>query len=104
MIQTPDARRARPGFTLVELLVSAAICVIIMTVLAVCFQSGLEAIRQMRSQGDMTDQLRAVGEMMKRDLTVDHFLTVETGDQQNQNPIFPGRRLSNYDFVNWGFQ
>jgi hypothetical protein len=33
-------------------------------------------------------------------LAVEHFLTVETGDPQNQNPTFPGRRLNNYDFTN----
>ena len=37
-----DRRAARPGFTLVELMVAAAVCVIIMAILATCFQSGID--------------------------------------------------------------
>ena len=44
---TSQFRRAtRPGFTLVELMVMAAVCVIIMAVLASVFGTGIDAIRQ----------------------------------------------------------
>jgi len=94
MIRTQHPRPARPGFTLVELMVSAAICVIIMTILAVCFQTGIDAMREMRSAGDMTDQLRAAGEVMKRDFLADHFLPAENVP----GVLNQGRRLSDYQF------
>ncbi len=66
--------KARSGFTLVELLVMAAVCVLIMAILASVFQTGIDAIRHVRAQGDMMDQLRSAGEVVKRDLTAEHFL------------------------------
>lgn len=77
--------RARGGFTLVELMVSAAVCVIIMAVLATAFQTGIDTMRSMKSTGDLMTQLRSAGEVIKRDLKTDHFI----GDS---NGI--GRRLS----------
>ncbi len=67
----------RRGFTLIELLVAAAICVIIMTVLATAFQIGIDTMRQMRSAGDMADQLRAANEVMRRDLSANMFIPEE---------------------------
>lgn len=96
MIRTQHPRPARPGFTLVELMVAAAICVIIMTILAVCFQTAIDAMREMRSAGDMTGQLRAAGELMKRDFQADHFLPVD--NPPNNNPLPTGRQLNNYRF------
>src|SRR5437868_8877503 len=75
MTRTASAHRRppRPGFTLVELMVAAAVCVIIMAILATCFQSGIDTLRQLRSQGDMTDQLRAAEVVIKRDLQAKKF-------------------------------
>ena len=84
----------RSGFTLVELMISAAITVIIMTILSICFQTSMSAMSAMRAQGDAADQLRAVGEVMKRDIKADHFLPAESATAVANN----GRRLSDYDF------
>ncbi len=84
----------RSGFTLVELMISAAITVIIMTILSICFQTSMSAMSAMRAQGDAADQLRAVGEVMKRDIKADHFQSAENSFQVNNG----GRRLSDYDF------
>ncbi|MDB5313843.1 MAG: hypothetical protein JWO38_8045 [Gemmataceae bacterium] len=76
MLRTTNSqfrRVVRPGITLVELMVMAAVCLIIMAVLASVFQTGLDAMRQVRSAGEMMDQLRAAGEVMKRDLQAQHF-------------------------------
>ena len=43
-ITTPNRRRVRPGFTLVELLVAAALSILIMAVMATAFQSGLQTL------------------------------------------------------------
>jgi len=83
--------RQRPGFTLVELMVAAAICVIIMTVLATAFSIAIETMRQMKSAGEMADQLRATSEVMRRDLQSSFFLPEES--KLNQ-----GRTLSNQRF------
>ena len=91
MIRTRHDARARAGFTLVELMVSAAVCVIIMTVLSTAFSIALDAMRQLRSQGEMTDQLRAAEVVMKRDLRAAHH----TGDEGVQNS---GLRVSDYRF------
>lgn len=94
MLQTStrQLRRARrAGFTLVELLVMAAVSVIIMAVLANVFSTGIDAIRQIRAQGEMMDQLRSAGEVIKRDLGNPPF-------QSNPIPGTPGdrSRLSMY--------
>lgn len=70
--QTRGSRR-RPGFTLVELMVAAAVCLVIMAILANCFQVGIDTMRQMRSTGDMAVQLRAATEALKKDLGAEHF-------------------------------
>jgi type II secretory pathway pseudopilin PulG len=66
--------RSRPGFTLVELMVSAAVCVLIMAILANCFQVGIDTMRHMKSTGDMAEQLRAASTVLRRDLAAEHFL------------------------------
>lgn len=87
------SRKTRSGFTLVELMISAAITVMIMTILSICFQVSMKAMSAMRAQGDAADQLRAVGEVIKRDVNASHFLPVDPGT----GPRNLGRRLSDYD-------
>ena len=72
------AGRRRGGFTLVELLVAAALCVVIMTVLAVSFRSGMDTLSQMKTVGDLTDKLRAAEVVLQNDLSAYH-LEDETG-------------------------
>src|SRR5437763_1697496 len=96
MTRIPRAsrRRPRPGFTIPELLVAAAMCIIIMAILATCFQAGIDTLRQLKSQGDMTDQLRAAEIVIKRDLQAKRFPTQD--DRENL-----GVRLSDmrYDLL-----
>lgn len=68
-------RRARPGFTLVELMVAAAVCVLIMAVLATAFQMGIDTMRSLKSTGDLMDQLRGASTSLRADLQARHFLT-----------------------------
>ncbi len=72
------AGRRRGGFTLVELLVAAALCVVIMTVLAVSFRSGMDTLSQMKTIGDLTDKLRSAEVVIRNDLSAYH-LEDETG-------------------------
>lgn len=94
MTRTPSTHRRRPGFTLVELMVAAAVCVLIMAILATCFSTGIDTLRQLRSQGELTDQLRAAEVVIKRDLQAKRFLPED--DKENL-----GTRLSDlrYDLI-----
>src|SRR5947208_479564 len=85
--ETLPGQPRRAAFTLVELLVAAAVCLVIMAILANVFQVGIDTMRQMRSAGEMTDQLRAAGEVMKRDLGFPHLLAEDNKPNQ-------GMRLS----------
>lgn len=80
-IATTHRRRTRPGFTIVELLVAAAVCVLIMAILATCFQTGIDTFRQLKAQGDLTDQLRAAEIVIRRDLQAKRFLPED--DKEN---------------------
>ena len=92
----------RAGFTLVELMISAAITVMIMTILSICFQTSMKAMSAMRAQGDAADQLRAVGEVIKRDVDATHFLPSDPGSNGNtagSRMKNRGRRVSDYEGV-----
>ncbi|QJW97479.1 PulJ/GspJ family protein [Frigoriglobus tundricola] len=63
----------RRGMTLVELLVAAAMSIMVMWLLTWCYQQGLGSFSNTKSQGDLMDQLRQVSSLMTRDLTASHF-------------------------------
>ncbi len=63
----------RQGFTLVELMVSMALILFIMTILAEAFSAGTETFRRLKGIGDLQDKLRIAGTILKRDLAADHF-------------------------------
>ena len=88
--------RGRQGFTLVELLVAAALCVIIMSVLATVFQISIDTMRQLRSTTDMADQLRAATEVIRLDLQNDHF--VAGASSFNQSTKLSGQQV---DATGW---
>jgi prepilin-type N-terminal cleavage/methylation domain-containing protein len=66
--------RRRAGFTLVELMVAAAVCVLIMAILSRAFVVSADTMRQLKATGDMADQLRAASAVLRRDLAANHFL------------------------------
>jgi type II secretory pathway pseudopilin PulG len=74
--------------TLVELLVAAALCLVIMAILASTFATGTDTLRQLKSAGDMQRYLRAAGEKIKADLAAPHF----------DDPAVSGGKLSNVRF------
>lgn len=101
MLRTRTPAR-RPGFTIVELMVSAAICVVIMTILATCFQISIDTMRHMRSTAEMADQLRAATTVIERDLAgspdrpTEHFLAEP--NKPNGGVQVSNQRL---DLVGW---
>jgi type II secretory pathway pseudopilin PulG len=61
------------GFTLVELLVSMALIIFIMVILTGAFTAGITTFRNLKSQGDMQEKLRATASLMRDDLLHLHF-------------------------------
>ena len=66
--------RIRSGTTLVELLVAAAMSIMIMWLLTWCYQQGLASFSNTKAHADLMDQERMVTSVMTRDLLADHFL------------------------------
>lgn len=66
-------RTRRHGFTLVELLVAAALTMLIMSILALSFQTAMDSLSHLRAAGEMQDRLRTAGEKIRIDLQAPHF-------------------------------
>ncbi len=66
-------RSGRAGFTLVELLVAAALSILIMAVLSTAFQTGLQTLSTLKSLGDMAERLKTAETLLRTDLTAEHF-------------------------------
>src|SRR5271168_5463222 len=66
-------RRSRTAFTLPELLVATALSLVIMAIIAVAFQKGIDAFRMLRAVGSMQDKLKSAENVIKRDLASEHF-------------------------------
>lgn len=71
-------KRTRRGFTLVEVLVAAALAIWGMWLITWLYQQGLESFRQAHAQSELTNQLRMSKTIMKRDLGASHFLSDDT--------------------------
>jgi hypothetical protein len=68
-----DGLRRRGGFTLVELLVSAALIMFIMYILSEAFGAASKTFRDLKGIGDMNRRLRIAATFLRRDLAADHF-------------------------------
>jgi len=68
-------------------MVSAAVCVLIMAILATVFQLSIDTMRQMKSTGDLMTQLRAAGEVVKRDLQADHFAEADNKNKLSDQSL-----------------
>jgi prepilin-type N-terminal cleavage/methylation domain-containing protein len=65
-------RRGR-GFTIVELLVSLALILFLMSILSGAFVAGMKAFRDLKARGDLNERLRAAAGLLTADLAADHF-------------------------------
>lgn len=65
--------KRRAGFTITELLVSMALIMLIMAVMAEAFTESLKTFSAMKSIGDMDQKMRAAIVILTRDLSDDHF-------------------------------
>lgn len=95
--------RRRQGFTLVELLVTMALIIFIMVILAEVLGSALNTFHQLKAIGDMQEKLRGVTTILRRDLAADHFegrRRVRDGNFDGDLPLKGFFRL--YRRVNFG--
>jgi type II secretory pathway pseudopilin PulG len=83
----------RSAFTLVEMLVAAALIIFMMYVIASAFEKGLESFRILKAQGDMNEKLRAAASALRLDLSTPHFGGAMSPD--NQGPFLSDQRLNN---------
>lgn len=90
------ANRRRPAFTLVEMMVSAALIIFMMYILSSAFVEGLTAFRTLKTQGDMQEKLRATATALRTDLSRPHFEA--EGDQSLHGPHLSAQRL---DLPGW---
>ncbi|MFM7148574.1 MAG: PilW family protein, partial [Gemmataceae bacterium] len=70
------ARRShhrRSGFTIVELMVSMALIIFVMYVLAEAFAAGSKAFRDLKAVADLNTRLRTANNLLRRYLAADHF-------------------------------
>ena len=74
----------RQAFTLVEMLVSLALVLFIMVILAQALSTGLETFRQLKATGELDEKLRMASTILRRDLQLDHF----EGKRRLSDPSF----------------
>jgi hypothetical protein len=89
-------RERRPGFTLPELMVAAAMSLAIMAIIAVAFRSGIQTFRTLRAVGQMQDKLCSARDVIRRDLASEHFGGVF--QQGFSGPYVRDQRL---DLIGW---
>jgi type II secretory pathway pseudopilin PulG len=65
--------KRRQAFTLVELLVSLALIIFIMSILSQAFIAALGTFRNLKGQGDLAEKLRSTVQILQRDLGANHF-------------------------------
>lgn len=76
--------RQRQGFTLIEMLVATALIIFIMVIMTQAFSTGMDALRYLKTIGDMQEKLRTATTILRRDLAADHF----EGKRRLSDPSF----------------
>ena len=65
--------RQRKAFTLVEMMVVLVLTLFIMVILTQAFSAGLDVFRELKSIGDLQEELRGAATLLRNDLSADHF-------------------------------
>ena len=101
---SPTARR---GFTLVELLVSVALCIMIMAILATAFSIALDTLSLLKSIATLTKEQQAANTIMTRDFEAQHLEgpageTVRVSDSFVATQAWSGNELKGFFRVRQG--
>jgi prepilin-type N-terminal cleavage/methylation domain-containing protein len=78
------AMHRRQGFTLVELLVSLALVIFLMTILSEAFVSAAKVFADFKAVGDLAGRLRTATQLLRGDLRAYHF----SGSKRISDPSF----------------
>ncbi len=70
---TRTARTRRPGFTLIEVLVAAGLCMLIMVVMTQAFAAGIDTFSVLKSTGELQERLAISGTVLQADLAATHL-------------------------------
>ena len=70
---TRTARTRRPGFTLIEVLVAAGLCMLIMVVMTQAFAAGIDTFSVLKSTGELQERLAVAGTVLQSDLAATHL-------------------------------
>lgn len=65
--------RRRSALTIVEMLVTMALIVFVLTILVTAFSEGMKTFRGLKGVGDMNRRLRIAETLLENDLKADHF-------------------------------
>ena len=82
--------RRRTGFTLVEVLVSMALILFIMSILSAAFVAATSAVSDLKAAGDLADKLRGAVNVIRRDLEQDHFTDHVSGANPRLSTLWSG--------------
>lgn len=72
-MRTYASANRRQGFTLVELMVAAALIVFIMSILSEAFVASSKVFTDLKAAGDLAERLRTATAVMRKYLGTDHF-------------------------------
>ncbi len=72
-ITAPKFVKARPAFTIIELLVALALVLFIMSIISQVFVDSSEAFRSMRAKAELSEKLRFLTQTIRADLRSNHF-------------------------------
>jgi type II secretory pathway pseudopilin PulG len=78
----PEPRPKRGGFTIVELLVAAAVSILLMLIVTEAFKRGLDMFRHLKAAGDLNERLRTAARALRDDLASFHFEDGVSSDRQ----------------------
>jgi prepilin-type N-terminal cleavage/methylation domain-containing protein len=63
----------RRGFTLIEIMVSMALTIFLLTIMAQAFALAADTFRTLKAVGDLNESLRTAANLLRSDLAADHF-------------------------------
>jgi hypothetical protein len=72
-MRLPANRFRRPGFTLIEVIVAAGLCMLIMSLLAGAFSQGIDTFSLLKSTGELNDRLAVAKHILGGDLREVHL-------------------------------
>src|SRR2546421_11738690 len=97
MLIHPKYSPRRAGFTLVEMLVAAAVSILLMVIITGAFTQGLEMFRKLRAAAKLQDAIRQTGTTLKDDFSWNHFQMPNSSGYGDDIAYLRGQDLTKAD-------